>query len=402
MEESTSGFSLSGLGKAAAQIGLMIFGLLMSLVVLEILLRIVQINAIPSSQHYYLWLPQVNDTFDPLPSVMPGVEGLARFSINNEGMRATRNYNPDADEYQILAIGGSTTENLYLDQSETWTVMLEEMLGSTASGEPVFVGSVGRAGVASMHHVLTMELYTPQYPELDAAIVMVGVNDMSAVLEDAESFHPDRMNPRVDVAAKRADTFWTEARSGWQAMRLFDLMRFVIRIIEYSNAPVQDNAGELYIRAREVRQQAEIWLDTPPSTLPLALEQYESNLWDMRRAGDGQGLRMVFVTQPYIWSPQISPEAETLLWFGAVGWDITNDSHPRSYFTVEAMIETLDAFNARLLDFCAESGSECIDLAAEMSGNEDYFFDDVHFSEAGSARVAEILRAYFAARPPFK
>jgi len=49
--------------------------------------------------------------------------------------------------------------------------------------------------------------------------------------------------------------------------------------------------------------------------------------------------------------------------------------------------------NVRTLAACRATGARCIDLAGLMAedGREAYYYDDVHFTEAGSKRVAEIL-----------
>ncbi len=48
-------------------------------------------------------------------------------------------------------------------------------------------------------------------------------------------------------------------------------------------------------------------------------------------------------------------------------------------------------FNQRLLQVCQERDVECIDLAAAINGVEAYFYDDVHFNEAGSQAVADVI-----------
>jgi len=49
----------------------------------------------------------------------------------------------------------------------------------------------------------------------------------------------------------------------------------------------------------------------------------------------------------------------------------------------------------RLLKVCSDCQVECMDLASEMDGNETYFYDDLHFNEAGARQVAEVIAAHF-------
>jgi hypothetical protein len=49
------------------------------------------------------------------------------------------------------------------------------------------------------------------------------------------------------------------------------------------------------------------------------------------------------------------------------------------------------AFNDALRDVCREPGMTCRDLAAALPARAAYFYDDMHFSEEGAARVAELV-----------
>jgi hypothetical protein len=51
-------------------------------------------------------------------------------------------------------------------------------------------------------------------------------------------------------------------------------------------------------------------------------------------------------------------------------------------------------YNARLLEFCRERNAECVELAARVPRTQEFFWDDLHLTEAGSRRVAEVVAAY--------
>ena len=83
------------------------------------------------------------------------------FVINRDGMR--RNPLPDTGFYKILTIGGSTTECLYLDETEAWPRILQQLLG----GEQVWVGNIGKSGLNTKHHIIQVEHLIHQYPGID-------------------------------------------------------------------------------------------------------------------------------------------------------------------------------------------------------------------------------------------
>ncbi len=58
------------------------------------------------------------------------------------------------------------------------------------------------------------------------------------------------------------------------------------------------------------------------------------------------------------------------------------------------------AFNRTLLRVCRARKIECIDVSTRMPKEGDFFWDDVHYTERGSQRVAEIVAARLLATEP--
>ena len=96
---------------------------------------------------------------------------------------------------------------------------------------------------------------------------------------------------------------------------------------------------------------------------------------------------MLLLTQPALWAEDLSPESESLLWFGGVG-DFMTESGCETQLA-EALRAGLEAYNLALAEEAAEHGVACFDLAAEFLGAEDAFYDEMFvFNVAGSHRVA--------------
>ncbi len=80
------------------------------------------------------------------------------------------------------------------------------------------------------------------------------------------------------------------------------------------------------------------------------------------------------------------PEEELQqLWFGCV------NGEPYICYVPEVLAEGMREYNQVLLEVCAEEKLRCVDLANLLPQSFDYMHDDVHFSEAGARKVAEIL-----------
>src|SRR5215212_4764730 len=149
-----------------------IFGLALALVSLAFSLILGELALrLSSPGRYYVWEPGTRQIFRPMPAIMPGVEGESRFYINEHGLRGDA-FSPDQD-YRILAVGGSTTECLYLDEAEAWPHLLQELLNAKP-GPRAWVGNVGKSGQMTRNHVVQVEKLTRQYPGIDAVLLLAG------------------------------------------------------------------------------------------------------------------------------------------------------------------------------------------------------------------------------------
>src|SRR5215510_2655529 len=108
-----------------------------------------------SSKGYYFMPPNHRTVFRPRPGIMPGISGDSNFVTNSNGIRGDEFTTQDT--YRILAVGGSTTECSYLDQSETWTHLLQENLSGNTRNQKAWVGDAGLSGTTTRHHLVAMQ-----------------------------------------------------------------------------------------------------------------------------------------------------------------------------------------------------------------------------------------------------
>lgn len=363
---------------------LVLGGVVASLIVVETLLAAFAAH----DDRFYVWEPGRRATFHTLPGTMPGVRGVARFNANSDGMRGDEN-SPE-HEFKILAIGGSTTECLYLDYAETWPNLLEVALGEK-TGRDVFVGNVGRSGHNSREHVYQLEYLLEQYPDFDLVLLLVGINDLSIWISNPEIRRFDRDDPaQVERVIRRAFSiqplYDVDRRSPY-----YDDTRIWNAIQVARRGPagkVKDDAGRWYEKVRRYRRNATTIRDRLPDLRP-ALEEYNSNIQRMIDIAQEHGVELVLMTQPVLWGPELSQDEEELLWFGGVGRFTKGEADV--YYSVSALADGMNRYNAELLSICESRSVECIDLAAMLPKSTQTFFDDVHFNEPGARAVAGIL-----------
>ena len=367
---------------------------------------------VPPNQLYFVHPPGKVNRFEMLPGMVPGVEGPSLFKINAQGFRG-EGFRKETNEYRILVIGGSTTECLYLDETETWTFLLQERIGTTKEGRRVGVVNAGKAGMNSRDNIVEVKYLLPQLPRIDVILVMVGVNDLSIHLAQGTEYTPEPSWDKLGVKenhihrafsripgrihqqsnATASGAIWYEKLALFQAFsRAKSTVNWILMALELRHY----DGGWEYKRLREKRQEAVPHLQELP-TLHRQLEDYAKNLNFLIDVGHRHGAQVVLMTQPSLWRKSLESNAQKLLWFGGVG----NFLHERGkpYYSVKALEVAMAQYNQRLLSVCADRKIRCIDLAGQIPSETMYFYDDVHFTEQGARKVSEAISTYLSTNP---
>jgi lysophospholipase L1-like esterase len=354
------------------------------LVVAELVLR----AWYPVPTRYYVWPPNLRVDFAPTDAATPGVAGPGRFRTNSLGLRSDEPF-PDARRI-VYVFGGSTAADLYLDQDEAWVALVQQGLNRTPGQPRTWIGNLARPSLASVHNLVHFDRLLPELPRADLLVNLVGVNDLQLALK---SSYLDASTPETQLAwafAMRPPEggVWSRlatvraVRLAWQTWRQ---ARFGL---------VQTRSAEGYRRLRECRQTAPAanLVDTLPS-LGDALAEYRGNLVALAARARAYGAPMLFLTQPTLWAERMGAAEQARLLAGGLGPIKTWCTHQR-YFSPRALAEGMRAFNDVLRDVCRMPGVTCRDLAAALPPRAEYFYDDMHLSEAGARRVAELVVAW--------
>jgi hypothetical protein len=134
----------------------------------------------------------------------------------------------------------------------------------------------------------------------------------------------------------------------------------------------------------------------PDLTRQLAV--YRSNLNALVDRAEDAERRIIFLTQPTLWKAGMSEEEEALLWGGGPGF--LRAGPGREYYSAQVLAETMALYNDAVLDVCRQRGVECVDLASSLPRTDEVFYDDAHYTELGSAMVADRVAEYLLAREP--
>ena len=348
---------------------------------------------------YFVWPPNFRVTFSLGQNTLRGVDAESSITINSEGMRGDPM--PRSARYRLLAIGGSTTICHYLDDADAWPHLVQERLDQQLGEGSVWVGNVGRPGHGTHPHRLHVEKLLAQYPNIDAVLNLVGINDMLIrvmLRRDPVPIPP----PGSDQELRQAFSLFpgSGAESPWY--RRTAIARFLVArrwslFGERDDGPLVDSRAELILRAREFRSQATAFEDEIPD-LPEGLAGYEKSLNEIVDAAQVAGRRLIFLTQPTLWREGLTPDEQASLWMGGPRFDRLAPGV--AFLSVRALAEGMARYNEVLLGVCRARGIECIDLARQLPREATYFWDDAHYTVEGSRRVAQIISDYLLSRPP--
>jgi len=357
--------------------------------------------ALPSTQSkdYYIWPPHHKTVFKPYQDVMLGISGDSLFLTNSHGIRGDEL--APQHSYRILAIGGSTTQCSYLDQSETWTNLIQETLNRKAGTRKVWVGNGGVSGTTTRHHLTAMQYLPLNEMKVDAVILLMGINDLSRRLSHDKGYDPDfleKHEARKELLAQTfAGTFQFYPEDPlYKKTALWQLMRKMKQLM--SREHVEDEGGRIYNTWREHRRRAsEIRNELPD--LSSALEEYARNIDKIIDLARTKSVRPILATQPTLWRSDLPQNLDALLWLGGVG-DFQEEVG-KPYYSAAALEKGMKAYNDALLRVCRERRIECVDLASILEKDTTVFYDDVHFNESGARKVAEALSRYLLERGLF-
>jgi lysophospholipase L1-like esterase len=109
----------------------------------------------------------------------PGGDAV-RYCRDRWGLRVSHK---DPSEIDILTIGGSTTDELYSDDTETWNARLQDRF--TRAGIPAIVGNAGINGHLTVGHIYSLVSWLDRILQLNPKNILyyLGINDAALPFE---------------------------------------------------------------------------------------------------------------------------------------------------------------------------------------------------------------------------
>jgi lysophospholipase L1-like esterase len=318
-------------------------------------------------------------------SGFPHVDSRIVVSTNSLGFRGPEPPADFAAALTLVAIGGSTTESLYISDGHTWPELAGQRLSSCFS--PLWVNNAGLDGHSTFGHRLLLEQRIARLgPKV--ALFLIGINDVGR--EDLKAADASV------VAGGLGGGPWS-AFVGWAAQHSA-VASTALNLLRYREARKLDRVH----RHLEVRWAPVLTPDRERSRALVALHReryvpaYASRVSELVALSRRLGIEPVLVTQPALYGNVVDPETKVFLGTLEVSADL--GLHGALAWSL------LELYNDAVREVGRERGVLVIDLAHELPKTSRLFYDFVHFNNDGSAAVADIVAArlapFLAARFP--
>jgi lysophospholipase L1-like esterase len=306
--------------------------------------------------------PNVRMTLTFAEGALPGITGTQRVTFDERGFRVQPPVSYDRKTgVRIFAIGGSTTEELFVDDAATWTHRLQVAL-ATDLGRPVEVINAGVSGLRARHHVAMLRHILPLQPDL--VLFLVGFNDWH--FDTISLFGSDRSRQRQ---------LFSDTPLGRLARVQFN------RVFRPATG---DATAESRVVTRESFRRGSLRREQKISWFPeRASDRYLANLATISRVCRANSLTCVFLTQPTAYAQNAPQELKDLFWMSPVDASYT--------LQLDSLVHIARVYNRALVDFVKQRGHPLCNVAEQLQPTVENFNDELHFTLAGSARMAEFV-----------
>lgn len=284
------------------------------------------------------------------------------YNRDKNGLRGSYNSLEDID---IMVVGGSTTDQRYIDDNDEWSRVIQKHL--QAAGKDVTVVNAGVDGQSTFGHIKNFDLWFSTLDGLQPKYVLffIGVND-----------------------------FYVDGTASYDALSSTNSLKGIIR----SSFPYylfRLGKGLILTKVNNIDHESQNWLSLSTTTSPLnkpesyqplmsnRLEAYRERLRALVDRTKSIGATPIFVTQRKMsyWTEngQITGLAKVADYEGA------------QYNGVD-MYYMNKLLSMKTMSICNEvSGAICIDLESELELEQKDFYDSAHNTPSGANKIGLFL-----------
>ena len=301
--------------------------------------------------------------------------GITEYFRDEHGLRGDYT---DPSKIDILTMGGSTTNEILIDEGQTWSDRLAQEFVN--SGRRLVVVNAGVDGQSTVGHLKVFDLWFPKIPNFRPRYILayIGINDLSHLLADQPLNKWEVMveqNKTIKQYLKNNSALYGFYRTVKGIIRARDAM-----LIHSSPAetyewkvtalplawPDTEQKYAFFLNSYGARVRELIWRIRALGAKPIIVTQHSGHY---RLRGGRVFGRVMKERHKNIWTRQVSEK-------GAI------DIGP---------YEVLMAHNRRAMEVCLEAEAICIDVSKELMFEDGDHYDFTHTTPKGSGRIAKFI-----------
>ena len=297
---------------------------------------------------------------------------ITKNSLGFRGPEAPLNF---SKHLTLIAVGGSTTECIFITEGKTWVDYLQSNL--IIKYPNMWVNNAGIDGHSTWGHIELMKQYIgnlrPNY-----VLFLVGINDMAidgGRDQDKQQIVGSKELTIKNMGQRLIDHSMVLAYFKFQKNKKtgHDITALNDSIVNYKVLGTTTNFETVSIQDLE--------------KFDKLLIEYKNRLKTLIYLSKENSIKPIFVTQPAVYGFGIDE---------VTGIDL--GEIPISDFTEDGVVRKgsdkwmlLQKYNNVTREVANEFNIPLIDLANEMPKNTKYYYDYIHFTEEGAQKVGEIL-----------
>jgi lysophospholipase L1-like esterase len=291
------------------------------------------------------------------------------YSRNSLGFRGPEPADSINKLLSVICIGGSTTECRYISDSLTWPYQLSLQLKD--SFPSLWLNNAGVEGHSTFGHLLLLKEYItrlkPKY-----VTILIGANDVET--DKPQQF--DAMNERKINFLSFKSFFKSVANKTELGSAFFQL--YAIRGA-YKKGLIHKDVDFLSLKDTVL---TEAYSAAIIKKQDAYLVQYRERIAEMLSICKANHVQPILITQPSMFGNYT--DSATMR---EMGNKMIPDADPVS--NAALMQKVLELYNDVVRSFGNQV--KVVDLAALMPKNSNYFYDFIHYTNAGCSKIAAIV-----------
>lgn len=348
----------------------LIYLVIVVLVLLEVALRIY--NPVPvrlKGESIVLPINQeiiLKNDFDCFDSTIVHTKN----SLGFRGPEKPQNF----EEYEsIIAVGGSTTECYFVSDDKVWTQVAQDILQRNTP--KIWINNAGLNGHSTFGHSILLRDHVARIKP-KSILFLIGVNDIGR--EDLGGFDKAILkNKYVSSSESKVKNFLKTAANNSE---VFNLMFNIAKSLDARDKQIFIDKV-LVLNPKDTLSLNESYITEKLKEQDRFIENYVKRVQDLHQQCTNSGIEPIFMTQPYLFGEGTDPVTGTDL----AKYKLDDERNG------ELAWRRLDKYNDALREYCIQNSLFLIDTAEKLPKSSEYFYDEMHYTNAGSIRIGQIV-----------